>query len=110
MTSEQYEQAVAAAVAKALEGLGRNPSPARAEHVLTTLAAAVAHLSRDYHLLNLTTAAELAERWGVTPRAVQQLAQRRHERFGVGQLVAGTWLFAIDEVELLERDLRRSDS
>lgn len=107
MTTEQYDQAVATAIDNAVVELGYIPSPTRAEHVLTTLATIVARLSRDFHLLNLTTAAELAEKWHVTPRAVQQLAQRRHARFGVGMLIGGMWVFAIDEIPLLEQDMRR---
>lgn len=109
MTAEQYEQMVTAAIAKAAEGLGRNPSPARTEHVLTVLAQTAASLSRDYHLLNLITAAELAERWGVTHRAARALAARRHAQFGTGRLVGKTWLFDIDEIPLLEQDFRRRD-
>ena len=110
MTAKQYEQAVATAIDNAVVGRGQIPTPAPAEHVLTTLATIVARLSRDYHLFNLRTLPDLAAEWGMDIRALQLRAQRRHERFGAGMMVSGTWLFAADEIELLHQDLRRSDT
>lgn len=107
MNRETYDQLMEQAIAEAKATLGEGrPSPARLDHTLTVLAQRVAAYSRDYHLLNLVTADELAERWGVTNRAVQMLAKRRHDRFGTGRRVGNKWVFDIDEIPLLEQDFR----
>lgn len=106
MDKSQYDAAVESAVANAVERLGHTPSPALAETVLTDLATQAARLSRDYHLLNLTTAADIAERLGVSMRAVQAKAARRHAEFGIGAQIGGMWVFAADEVESMLADLR----
>lgn len=108
MNAEQYEQTIQRAIDEAKATIGEGQlSPTRLDHALTVLAQHVAAASRDYHLLNLTTADELAERWGVTRRAVQMLAVRRHARFGAGMKIGNKWVFDIDEIPLLEQDLRR---
>jgi hypothetical protein len=108
MDRNAYDQMIATAIDEAIESIGEGrPSPARLRHALEVLAKRSASLSRDYHLLNLTTADELAERWGVTRRAVQMLAKRRHERFGAGMMIGNKWVFDVDELPLLEQDLRR---
>lgn len=110
MNRAQYEQQLERAVDEAKEIIGEGrPSPTRLNHALTVLAQRVASASRDYHLLNLTTADELAERWGVSRRAVQYTAQRRHERFAAGMKIGNKWVFDIDEIPLLEQDFRRKN-
>lgn len=108
MNTEQYEQLIQRAIDEAKEIIGDgHPSPMRVETALAKLAQRVAGASRDYHLHNLTTADELAERWGVTRRAVQMLAKRRHARFGTGAMIGNKWVFDIDEIPTLEQDMRR---
>lgn len=108
MNINQYDQAIQQAIDEAKQAIGEGrPSPTRLDHALTVLAQRVAAASRNYHLLNLTTADELAEQWGVSNRAVQRTAQRRHERFGAGMKIGNKWVFDIDEIPLLEQDLRR---
>lgn len=108
MNRESYDQMVEQSIEEALATIGEGrPSPVRLRHALEVLSKRAASISRDYHLLNLTTADDLAERWGVSRRAVQMLAKRRHARFGTGMMIGNKWVFDVDEIPLLEQDMRR---
>lgn len=108
MNRDQFDAAVAAAIAEAKETIGEGrPSPARLDHALSVLAQRIESAARDYHLLGLRTVPELAEEWNVDLRSLQQRAQRRHERYGIGRLIGTTWVLAADEIETLRQDMRQ---
>lgn len=110
MNKESYEELLAEAKAKAIEQIAYHTTPEGISYILGVFAIRVAAISRDYQLANLTTADELAEKRGVTNRSVQRLAKRRHDRYGTGRMIGNKWVFAVDEIELLEADLRQGST
>jgi hypothetical protein len=112
VNKEAYEQMVEREIQDAIDRLmphggGATVTETRLRTVLDVVAKRVATATKAYHLLNLTTADDLAEQWGVSVRAIQRTAQRRHERFGAGRKIGNKWVFDVDEVPLLEQDMRR---
>ena len=60
--------------------------------------------ARNYTLLGLRTAEELAEEFNVTPRRMRAIIQNRHERWGTGRKVGSTWMVSADEIESVTPD------
>ncbi len=111
MKREAYEQLLDAAKAEAVATLGDNPSSQRIQHAMDILAQRVAAVTRDYHLLNLMSVEELAQRLAVSDRAVRYLLDRRHTSDGIGRRIGkNTWIVDIDELPALESDRRQKQS
>lgn len=112
MNRETYEDMIKREIQDAIERLlphggGATITETHLRAVLKIVAGRVATATKAYHLLNLTTADDLAVEWGVGVRAIQRTAQRRHEQFGVGKKIGNKWVFDVDEIPLLEQDMRR---
>lgn len=94
----QTSDVVEGRIQAALETLGPLYA-ARVEHLLRQVAQAAYGEGQRQALLSLCTADQVAEQYGITPRRIRAIAQRR----GIGWQVPHTrqWLFTPEEAELL---------
>jgi len=107
MNRQQFTESQAAELDQAISSLvdqfpqltGRE---VRIRTILSKLQLRSASNSRAFELLNLRTADELAEEWGVSKRRAQAIIAHRHERFGVGRKFGKTWVLSADEADRIE--------
>ncbi len=102
MNRETCDQMNASEIDNAIEriiphGAGTVTEP-RLRQALNVLAQRIASNTRAYELLNIRTAEELAEEWGVSRRRAQAFIATLHERWGVGRKIGNMWCLSADEV------------
>lgn len=98
MNREQAQQLIDDAVQSTVEALG--PANLRVHSQMEKLAARAFEVGRQYGLMSLLTAEDVAARFGITPRRIRARARLLHDRFGIGYQVPGTnqWLFTPEEL------------
>ena len=109
MNRAQYDETQHAELDQAIAGLieqfpqltGRE---VRLRTILSKLQTRSASNSRAFELLNLRTADELAEEWGVSVRRAVAIIAHRHERFGIGRKFGRTWVLSDQEYESIQID------
>lgn len=104
MNKQTYESMIQQEIADTLtrlipHGGGATITETRLRAALDVLAQRIANHTRNYELLGIRTADELAEEWGVTGRQVRSVIANAHERFGVGRKVGSQWVLSADEAE-----------
>ncbi len=108
MNRESFDSLITQAIDEAMEIIGEGrPSPTRTLTALQRMAQRVAGYSRDYTLLNLRTVEDVAEEFGVSRQAIRRIAADRHERFGTGMKLGNTWVWSVEEIEMLRPHYRQ---
>lgn len=102
MNREQYDQANGRELQEAINLLLQQfPALAgrevRLRSILAPLVTRVASNARDYELLGLRTADEMAVEWNVSTRRAQAFIADLHSRRGVGRRIGKLWVLSADE-------------
>ena len=97
IVEQEIEQAMAAMFP---HGAGTT-NHVRVQHWLDTIAQRAFEQDRQWSLLGLMTAEDVAAHYGISTRRARALIANRHQRFGVGMKAGNTWLVHRDELPQL---------
>jgi len=76
----------------------------RAKWALNKIAQIAFTAGRNYSLMGLMTAQDVADHFKISHARARALIQNRHERFGIGMKFGSSWLIHRDELPDLEPD------
>ncbi len=108
MDKDFYEQLIEGEIQRTMEDMFPDGAEQLDRHdvqyYLERIAKYAFERGQNYTLENLMTIEDIAKRFQITKRRARDIAQRRHDRFGIGRKISGKrgqWLFQPDDFDIL---------